>query len=131
MSFQVDDSGPVLVVTYSGTVDDTLALECLEVMLTTEGFATKDQLVDYTDVDTYQVTIAGLKELSVRINSYRAIHGKRPARNAYVLPEDIEYGMGRVFLAYVEADESSHLFRSLAEARAWLGLQDHDLPSAC
>ena len=124
MSFEVDDSGPIFQVRYFGAVDDDVVTDSLDTILATEGFRTKDQLVDYTDVDCYSVTMAGLKRLPHRLEAHIATYGPRDQRNAYVVPEDVEYGMGRVFLAHIDADDRSQLFRTRAEACAWLGVPD-------
>ncbi len=124
MSFEVDDTGPVFRVRYFDTVDDEVVAESLEAILATPGFRHKDQLVDYTDVTSYRVTLDGLRRLPGRLQAHIEQHGPRDQRNAYVVPEDIEYGMGRVFLARIDADERSELFRTIAEASAWLGLPE-------
>ena len=122
MSFEVDDSGQVFQVRYFGTVDDTVVADSLEVILATEGFRHKDQLVDYTDVESYEVTMAGLKRLPSRLAAHIAEYGPRDQRNAYVVPADVEYGMGRVFLANIDADERSQLFRTREDASRGLGV---------
>ena len=124
MSYQVDDSRSVLEVRYIGTVDDGQILECCQAIFDSEGFRTKHMLVDYTDVNSYNVTIPGLKRLTQFISENAPLDRSSTEHlNAYVVPKDIEYGMGRVFLAYMRDGPRSSLFRDRAEANDWLGLQ--------
>jgi hypothetical protein len=45
------------------------------------------------------------------------------SRLAYVLPTDVGFGMGRIFMAFSETSKIEHrVFRTLRDARAWLGL---------
>lgn len=122
MSFSIDDSGQYLCVTYSGEVTDELIFECLEGMLASPGFGKKDQLVDYTTVDNYRVTIPGLKRLAEHINEHVVFTERH--RNAFVVPEAVQYGMGRVFLAYISSNNQHKLFRDTPSAFAWLDNED-------
>ncbi len=132
MSFTINEGETVLDVAYFDKVDDDLALECQKALFEAENFETKDLMVSYAAVTDYQVTMPGLKRLTAMINTRYETRPPDPNRRfAYIVPEDVEYGMGRAFLAYIHADDNSRLFRTRGEALAWLGIDEaDDLPSA-
>ncbi len=133
MGFKVDDSKRYLEVIYYDLVDDDLILECLESSFAQPGFSSKDQLVDYTAVTDYQVSMPGLIRLTNAIKQHFETHPPEEGRKiGYVVPKDVAWGMGRAFLAHIEAADNSKLFRTRAEALVWMGIDDTDeLPSVC
>ena len=76
-----------------------------------------DQLWDFTRVSAVEVSPEALRHLA-HSRSYKA-----SARRAVVAPDDLRFGMGRMFqLLHDEAPEELRVFRSLDEARRWLAL---------
>ena len=74
-------------------------------------------LIDFRSITKYRLSTAETRELAM---SY--IFHKR-ARRAYLVPTDEVYGMLRMFalLSDFESDKFQ-IFRDMAEARRWLGL---------
>jgi hypothetical protein len=80
-----------------------------------------DQLYDFTDVMETRVSAECIRELG-----RRSVYGPG-ARRAFVTPKDHQFGLARMFEITSE-DRSGRVvvFRSLAEARAWLGLEPEE-----
>jgi hypothetical protein len=84
------------------------------------------QLIDSRDVTESKATVDGIRAL-IAGNPY----GKG-SRRAFVASSDTIYGLARMFeLARVGAEDEFRVFRSMDEARAWLGLppEAHDIAS--
>jgi hypothetical protein len=85
-----------------------------------------DELVDMTAVESIAVPSAArvrdLAALSASMDPPSA-----PSRMAIVAPQDIAYGLGRMYEANREMDERStkkvEVFRTLEEALAFLGIE--------
>jgi hypothetical protein len=76
-----------------------------------------DQLWDFTGVADVEISPDTLRRLA-RARSYSAT-----ARRAVVVPTDLGFGLGRMFqMLHEEAPEEVQIFRTLEEARRWLGL---------
>jgi hypothetical protein len=76
-----------------------------------------DQLWDLQEVTLVEVTSATLRELA------QARSFDPGTKRAVVAPEDVVYGMARMFQTlHDEAPEELNVFRTLEEAKDWLGL---------
>ncbi len=76
-----------------------------------------NQLWDFTQVIQLEVSSEALRRLS-SFRSYEA-----SARRAIVAGDDFGFGMGRMFqMLHDEAPEELQVFRSIDDARRWLGL---------
>lgn len=76
-----------------------------------------DQLWDLTAVERFEIREADLKRLA------HSPYFGRGARRAIVVRTDLAYGMARQFEALRSvAPDEVRIFRSMEEARAWLGL---------
>ncbi len=74
-------------------------------------------LGDYRRITKLDVSMEFTCELSHNLMSGGG------ARLAFVFPDDLAYGMSRMFSVMVgEADVNLRPFRDMAEARSWLGL---------
>ena len=106
----------------AGRIDNDTLLHYLDEIFDCPGFQTKDQYVDCSDVTEYAVTIAGLTRFSNIIGASPAERSARTDRKiACVVPTDVEYGMGRIFLVQIENLPASYrLFRTQREAHDWL-----------
>jgi hypothetical protein len=78
-----------------------------------------DELVDLTGVTGVGVTAAGLRRLA---DTSEALHRGTPAvRVAIVAPDNLLYGLSRMYEGFASASPSEHrVFRSFGDARAWL-----------
>ncbi len=75
------------------------------------------QLIDLSEVTDVELTVSDVLEFG---KDAPFVSG---ARRAYVAPEPATFGMLRAYQATAdEADSYSRVFRSMDEARAWLGL---------
>ena len=76
-----------------------------------------DLLIDLSGVTEFQISSAEMRVISIE-----QIFNKR-TRRAYVVPTEAAYGMLRMhtILSDAEPDEMQ-VFRDIAEARSWLGL---------
>lgn len=91
-----------------------------------QGLLTRDprfdpafsQLWDLRAIDEVTVESATLRELA-QSRSFAS-----GARRALVAPSDVSYGLARMFQSlHDDAPEKVRVFRDVAEARAWLGLE--------
>lgn len=123
-TFLVEDNEvlPYIKVTMPEVVNDDVLDQLRDVLLACTGFKTKDQLIDYSGIKHYSVSSAdvgryvndsGISELLREVRADRKI--------ALVAPDDLEFGMGRVFLSNTENLPSAYrLFRTLEDAQQWL-----------
>ena len=76
-----------------------------------------NQLVDLRAITDFAISAAELRIITL----YRLYNEKR--RRAIVADEDITFGMARMYEVFREdAPEEIKLFRDMADARRWLGL---------
>ena len=82
-------------------------------------------LVDMRGVRRLDVTSAAIWELTQLLRRHEDTASERRRRVAIVAPSDFAFGMARMFEALAAsggATTTYHVFRDMAEARAWLGL---------
>jgi hypothetical protein len=88
------------------------------------------ELVDLSGVEDIQGGASGLEE-NIRIDS---AHGEKLAglRTAIVAPTDLLYGFSRMYQSLAELREAPstiEVFRTVEEAREWLGLKGDEARS--
>ena len=77
------------------------------------------QVMDFTETTTVSVSVAAIHQLA----SVRVFRPGTP--RAIVVPATATYGLARMFQMLVEPEgETIEVFRELAPARNWLGLED-------
>src|SRR5262249_8679936 len=86
-----------------------------------------DELIDMTNVhDIEQTSPERIRQLAQE--SAQMDQPERHSRFAIVAPQDIAFGLGRMYQAFRELNPASTkkvgVFRSLAEALKWLGVED-------
>jgi hypothetical protein len=116
----LDEEGGVIT-TYWGTVtDDEVIKSGMEKAASIERVkAYKYILTDLSGVDEYQVSSHGIKGNAKIASRCFAINDS--ALLAFVLPSDLEFGMGRMWQAYADqAGRQSRVFRTRREAEKWL-----------
>lgn len=75
-------------------------------------------LVDKTQYDTSGLTVADVYDIA-RVGTDRAdVVGS--SRIAIVVARDLEFGMNRMFMAFVKWAARTDVFRDRAQAEAWL-----------
>lgn len=77
-------------------------------------------LIDHSDLNAGPLTVREMATLADMIDAARAALGS--SRMAIVAPNDLEFGLGRMWQVFVENrwDGKSMLFRSREEAVRWL-----------
>jgi hypothetical protein len=124
MGFKINDSKdlPHIHVTFSGRHADAELSAYQDAIFGSEGFLHRDQLIDYSAVDDYQITSDGLAAYTERAEARpetKDISEKR--KLAFVGISDLVFGMGRVFVAKAHQLPGHYqMFRSIEEAKAWL-----------
>lgn len=85
-----------------------------------------DELQDLTAVTDYRLSIEKMRALALHYQN--RFDARICKKIAYVAPNDAAFGTGRVYSSeVVETELNFNVFRSLAEAAAWLGLSDDQL----
>ncbi len=78
-----------------------------------------NSIFDLTDVSQFTVTGEENQRLA------HSTPFAPMARRAYVAPDPLKYGMSRMYAVQVEpTGEHTHAFKTMAEARKWLGLEE-------
>ena len=77
---------------------------------------------DHTDLNAAPLTVEGIQQIADLCAERRTRIGD--GKCAIVLTADLEYGLGRMWAAYVESrwDAVTVIFRTRDEARAWLSV---------
>lgn len=87
-----------------------------------------DELADYSGITESKVASEDVRDLIESVSVGLDAHGPR-WRIAIAAPSDVAYGLSRMFeMLRSESSEEVHVFRSLDEACAFLGLVPDDLP---
>ncbi|HET7535685.1 MAG TPA: hypothetical protein VFJ90_04475 [Candidatus Didemnitutus sp.] len=77
-----------------------------------------NQLLDLRQLEGHNATTADLMALAER-NVFGA-----GSRRAIVVSQDVHYGLARMFEMMRQGEEEIMVFRDIAEARQWLGLEN-------
>ena len=83
----------------------------------------RDGMNEIWDFRTTSTTSFNENELKLLANFVRKRLPKLAKRVAYVFAKDVDYGVGRMWLAYAEmfgAEQERELFRNMEEAVEWL-----------
>jgi len=87
-----------------------------------------DELADYSGITESKVASEDVRALIEGVSKGLDVHGRR-WRIAIAAPSDVAYGLSRMFeLLRSQSQEEVHVFRSLEEACACLGITPDDLP---
>lgn len=118
--FDVDSDAQVVTKTVWGSYDDEQALQSMKEFDQISGNHEFNELHDLTEVTSYDVSPATLKNLAY--DSFNAEDQDfLPKRVAVVAPSDLVYGMTRIYDAYHEGSkEQIRVFRALEESIDWL-----------
>ena len=77
-------------------------------------------IIDHSDLNASLVTAEGVRRIARMARDRRAKYGV--TKSAIVAPRDLEYGLSRMWLVFVddEKDVSTRIFRTREEAVAWM-----------
>lgn len=118
--YQIDVQRRILFTTGEGIVTDA-DLRKLQIGLQNEsdfqpGFS---ELINLQAVTSVEITGDGLRTI------YRSDLFSKDSRRAIFAPTDVLYGMSRMYqIIDDDSDTELHVFRDMAEARKWLGLEE-------
>lgn len=117
-SYHIDMDLGVVYSTASGIVTDQELIEHQSALIKDPEFRPNmRQLLDTRAVSEIQVTPEGVRTIASH-NPWR-----KGARRALVALNETAYGLGRMFeLGRAHAEDEFRVFRTMDEARAWLGL---------
>jgi len=117
-TYRIDRERRIILSTASGVLTDHDIREHQQQLRSDPDFdASFDQLWDHRDVTDFQITTATLRDLAT------ARSFKPGSRRAVVTPSDLGFGLARMFQTlHEEAPEDLRVFRTIEEARSWLGL---------
>ena len=117
--FKIDDERGLIVSRAFGRVTDEDLQRHQQVLRADAAFDPRyDQLWDFLDVTEIAVSDEAIREFA------RARSFEPEARRALVAGSDLGFGLARMFATlHDDAPEEVQVFRSLEEARAWLGTE--------
>ncbi|HAC34031.1 MAG TPA: hypothetical protein DCF45_05880 [Gammaproteobacteria bacterium] len=79
------------------------------------------QIVDLTAVERYEISAAESRNLAAMDSQAAAIASG--VRVAMICPDDLVYGMSRLYAGHASPDWQVEVFRHREEALQWLGLE--------
>ena len=106
-------------VRFSGLVDEDGMDAFIQETLQDEAFlACTKELMDWRDVEDAHLSADYLRRLAQRIEAVKFDY------LALVMPQDLPYGLARMYQAYRSkgADDNARVFRDVASAYEWLGV---------
>jgi len=117
-SYTINPKQGVVFTVASGVVTDEDIMAHQKALRTDPDFRPDmRQLIDFSPTTELKVTTQGIKQ-AVAGNPWGA-----GSRRALVAPNETIYGMARMFeLGRVDPQDEFCVFRTMAEAREWLGL---------
>jgi hypothetical protein len=77
------------------------------------------ELADLSEADLTEITADGVWNLARMVEELFRPHNIFPKVAVYA-PNDLDYGMARIYSAHAEKFEAHRVFRDFDEARAWL-----------
>ena len=82
---------------------------------------TLNVLWDFSEADLSKVTIGEIEQLAKTVNAVS--HSRSSGKSAIISPQDISFGLSRVYQAFAESGEAkseTKVFRNEQEALDWL-----------
>ena len=105
MEYEITETDGIHHVTLKGTLTMAAMGTCFVAILDILGKSPEARiLVDYTGVSDYQIAAEEARGLSDGIN--RNDDGQAKFKMAFVIPEDLRFGIGRLFIANVEQNRN-------------------------
>ena len=117
-SYRLDPSRRLVFTHSSGVLTDQEVRDVYDQIRRDPAFdPTYQQLCDLRDVTGITATVDTLRDLA---RSHLFAPG---TRRAFVVARDVDYGMSRLFQAYVVEGVVLEVFRDMEKAEEWLGLR--------
>jgi len=118
-----DAEANLLIVTFEGTLGDEDLLQYVRHALErSEVPPGRNELIDLSRVEAgAEISSQVVRRVADRFN--RADRAREGSRVAIIATTDVHYGLSRMYQAFrSEAPVDLRVFRTMDEARAWLGL---------
>ena len=120
--FTVNKSEGYYVSTYVGVIDDSVMVESYRQFLEGDEWVPGlNELVDLSSSEMVKVTSDGLRAVARLASEHYGIHGLRNVQTTIYAPENLHYGIGRMYDALADSNpEEVQVFRNRSEAESWL-----------
>ncbi|MBL6689657.1 MAG: hypothetical protein ISP91_04630 [Pseudomonadales bacterium] len=119
MAHTIQEKGNIFQVTFSGVLDITAMEACfMDLLAAMENNPAARFLISYAEIDDYQLSAEEVRGISEAIKSNS--DGPSTFKMAFVIPSDLEFGMGRMFLSNVDENSSYAMSRDEPAAMTWL-----------
>jgi hypothetical protein len=122
ITFSINFDGGYLIAAYTGKISDE------EMLASWKGFFQGEkwvpglnELIDLSQADLNGITANGLEQLIDYAKTVYEKHNIHSVRIAVYAPENIHYGLARMYEALTfDYPQSADVFRSIKEAESWL-----------
>jgi hypothetical protein len=81
-------------------------------------------LFDLSGADLEGITAGDIRQFAQKIGQIRKLINRRTGKTAFVTGEELTYDLGKMFEAFLHSVDDSlevRIFRTLVEAKVWLG----------
>jgi hypothetical protein len=127
ITYRIDHEKRVILARGYGSFTDADVFEYQRAVWSRQDVAGYDELIDMTYVSDIQLP-SGQRVRELASMAAHMDHPSASSRFAIVAPQDVAYGMGRMFQAYRGSENGSTkdvgVFRTLNEALAFLGITE-------
>jgi len=119
IKYEIDPSRRLILTTADGVLTDTDVIGHKKALIADPAFQPGMlELSDVRDVNQLDVTPEGIRVFT----SFDRAHDDQPGRLAIVASEDFVFGMARMYQMSTTDDSNVGVFRSMEEAKEWLGV---------
>jgi hypothetical protein len=122
---RIDPARRLVLAKVLGTLTDAEILAYKHEVWSCPEVAGYDELVDVSDVE--RIALPSAERVRQLASLSSGMDARTPAKLAIVAPQDVQFGLGRMYQVYRELESRStkqvHVFRSLELALAWLGMR--------
>lgn len=118
-----DESGRLVIIRFSGTLDDEAMLEMREELYLMSSHAKADQFIDFSGVVKFDVTFDGATDYSeTAIERPESLAADAGRKMVVLAPGDLAFGMSRFMATKAEqAGFNFMVFRDMESAKEYLG----------
>ncbi len=122
IEFSVEPAARLRVATFTGTIDDAGLMAAYGELIASPDYdPSLNDLADLRAVERFEVSPEAVRRLVSMFTPVDRL--SVPTRLAIVAAADSVFGMARMYeMLRMDAPEEIHVFRDMAEARAWLGV---------
>jgi len=121
MKFTIEHCDNHFVLTVTGAIDPDALVEMITSLLAHEAWKPDTPvLVDESGMDASDASVASVRDIAHACSKGREQFGQ--ARIAILVARDMEYGMNRMWMSFVDGkwDAECNVFRSEKDARIWI-----------